>query len=186
MSRTAAIILALAGFTAAFVVAAAPVVAQEAPKAPPKPTVIPAPGGSVIIPTPRHQQSYDTYRYAPARRVGDTLYVSGVILFRGQGEGNDLAAFEAQARRAYKHLDVVLKAAGASFDDVVMVNSFHVWEGPNFTGTRDQQIEIMNKVRAEFTSAPHPAWTAVGTTGLLAPTGIVEIQLIAQLPAGKA
>lgn len=177
MRRIAVFILTITAFAAAFAIAGSPADAQES-----YPKVIPAPGGSVIIPTARHQPSYDTYRYAPARRVGDTLYVSGVIIFRNQGEGNDGAAFEAQARRAYQQLATVLKAAGASFDDVVMVNSFHVWEGPHFTGSRDEQIAIMNKVRAEFTTAPHPAWTAVGTTGLLAETGIVEIQLIAQVP----
>jgi len=30
--------------------------------------------------------------------------------------------------------------------------------------------------------APHPAWTAVGTSGLLAPNGVVEIQMIAYVP----
>jgi enamine deaminase RidA (YjgF/YER057c/UK114 family) len=29
---------------------------------------------------------------------------------------------------------------------------------------------------------PHPAWAAVGTTGLLAPNGAVEIQMIAYVP----
>jgi hypothetical protein len=29
--------------------------------------------------------------------------------------------------------------------------------------------------------APYPAWTAVGTTGLLSDSGIVEVQLIAKV-----
>ena len=29
---------------------------------------------------------------------------------------------------------------------------------------------------------PKPAWTAVGTTGLLGEGGIVEVQMIAQIP----
>lgn len=32
-------------------------------------------------------------------------------------------------------------------------------------------------------SQPYPAWTAVGTTGLLSDGGIVEIQLIARVPS---
>jgi hypothetical protein len=39
-------------------------------------------------------------------------------------------------------------------------------------------------VKDEFMPAPHPAWTAVGTTGLLLETGVVEIQMIAHLPKG--
>jgi len=116
--------------------------------------------------------------------VGDTLYVSGVIIGPRPGEAIDAAGFEAQTRRAFGQLDQMLKAAGASFDDVVMINSFHVWEREDVAVTRMQQIEIMNAVRAEFTTAPHPAWTAVGTTGLLSPTGVVEVQLIAHVPQG--
>lgn len=190
MARAAAIALAIAGFVAAFAIAAGPAAfAQEAlkvdPKNPPKAEMIPAPGGAVVIPSPRHRQVYDSYGYAPARRVGDVLYVSGAIIFRRPEEGTDAAAFEAQVRRTFKALDFTLKAAGASWDDVVMVNSFHVWEGPDFKGERIAQIEVMNKVRAEFSKAPHPAWTAVGTTGLLQPGGIVEVQLIAKVPDGK-
>ena len=189
MGRAAAIALAIAGFAAAFAIAAGPVFAQEAlkidPKSPPKAEMIPAPGGAVVIPSPRHRQVYDTYGYAPARRVGDMLYVSGAIIFRLPEEGTDAAAFEAQVRRTYRALDFTLRQAGASWDDVVMVNSFHVWEGPDFKGERITQIEVMNKVRAEFTKAPYPAWTAVGTTGLLQPGGIVEVQLIAKIPDGK-
>lgn len=186
MGRAAAITLAVAGFAAAFAIAIAPAFAQETvkidPKNPPKAEMIPAPGGAVVIPSPRHRQVYDQYGYAPARRVGDMLYVSGAIVFRLPEEGTDAAAFEAQVRRTYRALDFTLKQAGASWDDVVMVNSFHVWEGPDFKGERLAQIEVMNKVRAEFTEAPHPAWTAVGTTGLLQPGGIVEVQLIAAMP----
>ena len=75
-----------------------------------------------------------------------------------------------------------LTAAGATLDDVALINSFHVWEGPDFTGTRDQQIEIIAKVWREFATGPRPAWTAVGTTGLLGEHGIVEIQLTVHAP----
>lgn len=146
------------------------------------PRRIPASGGEVIIPNAAQQGAYDVVGYAPARRLGDTLYLSGAIIWRGRGEGTDPEAFERQARRTFRSLDATLRAAGASFDDVAMMNSFHVWEGPDFTGTRDQQIAIMTKVRREFTDAPAPAWTAVGTTGLLGEGGIVEVQLIAHAP----
>lgn len=155
--------------------------AQPAP-APSYPVTIPSSGGEVIIPTPGHQRAYDKYDYAPARRAGDTLYVSGDIVGPIGDEGTDAAAFEAQVRRTFRQLDRTLKAAGVTFDDVVMINSFHVWEGPNFPAPRDEQIAIINKVKAEYIKGPHPAWTAVGTTGLLAPRGVVEIQLIAHVP----
>jgi enamine deaminase RidA (YjgF/YER057c/UK114 family) len=167
---------------AAAISAAAPAVAQTAPQYPVK---IPAPGGEVIIPNAGNQRAYDDIKYAPARRVGDTVYVSGVIIAPGPNEPKDMTGLKASARRAFKAVDGMLKAAGGSWDDVVMVNSFHVWESPNFTGAPMDQITVMNEVRAEFTQAPHPAWTAVGTTGLLAPTGVVEMQVIAHIPQKK-
>ena len=49
-------------------------------------------------------------------------------------------------------------------------------------GTREDHINALIEVKNEFMKPPHPAWTAVGTTGLLEPTGLVEIQLIAHIP----
>ncbi|ATQ42282.1 RidA family protein [Caulobacter mirabilis] len=159
-------------------------IAMPAAAQPTYPVKIPAPGGEVVIPSARHQASYDEFHYAPARRIGDVIYVSGVIVGPAPDEGTDAAAFEQQVRRAFRQLDATLKAAGASFDDVAMINSFHVWEGPNAPMPRGDQITIINKVKAEYVKGPHPAWTAVGTTGLLSPRGVVEIQLIAYAPKG--
>lgn len=155
---------------------AMPALAQEA-----YPKRIPTPGGEVIIPSAGHQRAYDSIQYAAARRHGDTLYVSGVIVGRARDEGTDPEAFKAQIRRAFNSLGNVLKASGASFQDVVMINSFHVWEGPDQPAPRNEHLAMFSAVKSEFMKPPHPAWTAVGTTGLLGSNGIVEIQLIARV-----
>lgn len=155
--------------------------AQAAPL-PVYPVAMPSSGGEVVIPSAGHQRAYDAYNYAPARRAGDTLYVSGAIVGPIGDEGTDAAAFEAQVRRTFVQLDRTLKAAGVTFDDVTMINSFHVWEGPNAPMPRGEQIAIINRVKADYIKGPHPAWTAVGITGLLDPRGVVEIQLIAHAP----
>lgn len=145
------------------------------------PLKLPAPGGEVILPDEGAKQSHDAMRYAAVRRVGDVVYLSGVIVNRRDGEGNDVAAFKLQARRALERLRRNLEAAGSDFQHVVMINSFHVWSGPNFAGTRDEQFQAFESVIGEFMKAPYPAWTAVGTTGLLSDGGIVEVQLIANV-----
>lgn len=146
------------------------------------PKRLPSSGGEVIIPSAGGQRAHDEVGYAPARRAGDTLYVSGAIVGRAPGEGTDVAAFEAQVRRALTQLNRTVTAAGATMDDVALISSFHVWEGPDFAGTRMEQIEVIARVWREFSTGPRPAWTAVGTTGLLAPGGIVEIQLTVHAP----
>lgn len=184
-----ALTLALLLATAALPAAAFAQTTTAAPATPAaKPSVaypvkIPAPGGEVIIPTAQHHQAYNEFHYAPARRVGDMLYVSGVVAGPVNDEATDAAGFELQVRRAFKHLDLVLKASGASWDDVVSVNSFHVWESPDVQVTRFEQIDIINKVKGDFVKGPQPAWTAVGTTGLVAPRGVIEFQLTARVPA---
>ena len=143
---------------------------------------IPASGGEVVIATAAEKASaYDQYHYSPARRVGDTLYISGVVAGRRDGEGKDTAAFKDQVRRTFLRLQATLEAAGATFDDVVMLNTFHVWQSPNFEGDRAAQFAAFSAVKDEFMKAPYPAWTAVGTTALVPDNGIVEIQAIAHL-----
>jgi enamine deaminase RidA (YjgF/YER057c/UK114 family) len=145
------------------------------------PLKLPAPGGEVILPTKGAKENHDEWRFAAVRRVDDTLYVSGVIVYRGDGEGNDVAAFKLQVRRALERLKSNLEASGSDFQHVVMINSFHVWQSPHFNGTRDQHFQAFEDVIGEFMKSPYPAWTAVGTTGLLADNGIVEVQLIAKV-----
>lgn len=149
------------------------------------PIRLPSPGGEVILPSAGAKKAHDEWRYAAARRAGDTLYVSGVVVFRAPGEGNDAEAFKAQARRGFEQLKRTLTASGATFADVAMINSFHVWDGPNFAGTKDQQFAAFEEVVGEYVKPPYPAWTAVGTTGLLGETGLVEVQLIVHSPARK-
>ena len=167
--------------------AAAAVAASAAaqPAAAGYPKVIPAPGGHVIIQSPGAQRNYDEYKFAPARRAGDFLYISGVIAGPYGGQARDPAAFTDQTRQAFRILQTILNADGLTFADVVMINTFHVWNGPGFKGTRDEQFAAFAKAKDEFMSAPHPAWTAVGTTGLLADDGVVEIQMIAYAPKKK-
>ena len=148
------------------------------------PLHIPAPGGEVVLPDARAKAAHDDMHYAAARRSGDMVYVSGVIVGRRPGEGNDVAAFKLQTKRTLERVQTILQASGTDLQHVVMINSFHVWQGPNFAGTRDEQFAAFDEVLGTFIKAPYPAWTAVGTTGLLADTGVVEVQVIAYAPQG--
>ena len=170
----------------ALVALAAPAAAQTSatPASPTWPMRIPSPGGEVILPSEGAKRSYDQIKYASSRRVGDTLYVSGVIAGGGRpGQPADAAAYKESLRGAFRAIERNLTAAGATFADVVMINSFHVWDSPHFSGSREDHFQAVSAVKDEFMRAPHPAWTAVGTTGLLSETGLIEIQVIAHVPA---
>lgn len=172
--------------TAAAIAFIATSAAQAQPTAPTYPRLIPAPGGEVVIPVAGFQHAYDTIKFAPARRAGDYLYISGVIAGPAGAPERDAAAFTAQVRRAFKLIEATLRAEGLTFADVAMINTFHVWDGPGFKGTRDEQFAAFSKAKDEFMAPPYAAWTAVGTSGLLADDGVVEIQMIAYAPRRPA
>ena len=159
---------------------------SPAPSAVDQPTRIPAPGGEVILPGVHDRMAYERGGYATIRRTGDLLFLSGVIVARRPDEGTDVNAFKNEVRRTFKRLGQSLAAAGASFDDVVMINSFHVWNGPDFSGSKEEQFEAFEQVKEEFMHGPHPAWTAVGSSGLLGQGGIVEVQMIAHVSSSRA
>lgn len=172
------IILPLSAIAAA--AAAQPTPAQDAPRH------IPSSGGEVILGDKYDGFAYDREDFAPVRRVGDLLFISGIIVARRPDQGTDVESFKNEVRRTFKRIQHELESAGASFDDVVMINSFHVWSGPDFAGTKEEQFEAFNQVKQEFMHGPHPAWTAVGSTGLLGTGGIVEVQMIAHVPGPTA
>jgi enamine deaminase RidA (YjgF/YER057c/UK114 family) len=146
------------------------------------PKTIPASGGEVVITNAAAQAAYDEIRFAPARRAGDFLFVSGLVVAPYGADGRDVEAFKTQTRRAFRFVEATLRQQGLSFADVVMINTFHVWNGPGFAGSRDAQFEAFNAVKDEFMAPPYPAWTAVGATELLGKDGVVEMQLIVYAP----
>ena len=146
--------------------------------------IIPAPGGEVVLPSEGAERAYDEYSYAAARRAGDTLYISGVVTGIRPGAGEGTEAYQQGVRNAFRHLESILAASGLTFADVTMINSFHVWESPAYPVPPLEHFAAFQAVMREFMSEPWPAWTAVGTTGLLAPRGIDEIQMIAHAPEG--
>ena len=116
---------------------------------------------------------YEKIRYAPALKVGNTVYVSGQI---GRNAAMELVeGREAQIVQAFENLKLVLAAAGASMSDVVDLTTFHtdMRDFPLFMEVRDRYI----------TTDPLPAWTAVGAHMLGGTAGyIVEIKAVAVLP----
>lgn len=108
------------------------------------------------------EKTYERFHFAPAYRVGDTLYVSGVI-----GTG-DTAAEEFAS--AFDSLGTTLNAAGFSFADVVDMTSFHtdMADLGDFMAARDGVM-----------SEPWPAWTAIGCTELAIPGARAEVKVTA-------
>ncbi|VWC99004.1 putative endoribonuclease [Burkholderia lata] len=128
-----------------------------------------------IIP-PGFKAWYDTYHFAPATRVGDTIWVSGQV-----GIGADMRpgdGVQAQARIAFESLKAILVEAGASLADVVELTTFH-------TDLR-AEVEAFGAVKDEYFPDRYPSWTAVGVTQLALPELCVEVRAVAVVGSGTA
>ena len=124
----------------------------------------------VVIPSGQ-EVYYEQYHFAPAIRDGNRLYCSGVI---GVGaDGKPPADPETQFVCAFEGVKSVLEAAGVGFDQVIEMTTFHVG--------LQQHLGTFMKVKDRYIAKPYPAWTAIGTTELAFPGGIVEIKVIARL-----
>ena len=125
----------------------------------------------IIVPE-EAKSSYETWGYAPAVKIGNTIYVSGVVS-RLEGEGSYEERYARGFKSALGWIEKVLNEAGASLDDVVDIASFHT--------DLQRQLDVAVKVRMEAMSPPHPAWTAVGTSALATPDGVTEIKVVAHM-----
>ncbi|MFK4061931.1 MULTISPECIES: RidA family protein [Brucella] len=114
---------------------------------------------------------YDKHRYSAAIRSGDLLFVSGQVGSRS--DGTPEPDFAKQVQLAFDNLEATLKAAGATFDDIVDITSFHT--------DPENQFEAVLQVKDRiFSAPPFPNWTAIGVSWL---AGFdFEIKVIARIP----
>ena len=110
------------------------------------------------------------YSHVVSARGGRTVYIAGQVALdaKGQlvGEG-DLAA---QTRQVFANLETALKAAGASFNDVVKTNYY----------LRDaSQVQVIRDVRGKYFTTDLPASTLVEVSRLANPGFLIEIEVVA-------
>lgn len=138
----------------------------------------------VIIP-PGMEILYEKYHYCPGIKAGNTLYISGQV-----GRDDNLqvvTGVEEQFIQAFENVKKVLVAAGASFDDVVEMVTYHV-TGVNLGESSESQqpftipdLALFMKVKDRYFINQFPTWTGVGITTLSTPGLIVEIKCTAVL-----
>lgn len=122
----------------------------------------------------RNPDTYDTWHFAEANRVGRTIWVSGQ---RGFDERDQIARDPViQARVAFRQLERILRDSGATMDDIVCLTTYHVDMA---------HLEGFRAVKDEFIRAPYPAWTIVGVAALASADMLVEIAAIAVVGSGR-
>lgn len=110
--------------------------------------------------------------YAQGWKVGDMVYTSGQLGIDME-TGKLAEGVEAQARASMRNVGEILKAAGASYGDVVKTTIF-VKNLADF--------KTVNTVYAEFFDGVYPARSCVQVAALPM-GGLVEIEAVAMVEA---
>ena len=121
-----------------------------------------------IIPVGSEKMT-DRFRFAPGRRFGNFIFVSGQI----GTVGRELAqGIEAQIDAAFSNVEAVLKAEDTDLNSIADITSYHVGD------VAEHLRHFVSVLKRRF-GDHFPAWTAVGATGLAAPGALVEIKATA-------
>jgi len=126
------------------------------------------PSREIIIP-PAMQTIVERAGYAPAVRVGDTLYCAGQV-----GRTADLQVIEdpeQQFLAAWENLRQVLEAGGCTFEDIVDMTTYHV--------DMSQHMAVFREVKNRVFPRGLAAWTCIGVSELAHPGIVVEIKCVA-------
>jgi enamine deaminase RidA (YjgF/YER057c/UK114 family) len=130
------------------------------------------PGRETVVPEDM-KDVHERFRYSPGVKAGPLLFMAGQL---GRDEHlNVVEDKEAQFAQAFENVEKVLSAAGATFDDVVDMISYH-------TDMRD--LQLFTEVKDRFFTNPDrlPTWTAIGVAALAMPGLFAEIKCTALLP----
>jgi reactive intermediate/imine deaminase len=103
-----------------------------------------------------------------------TIYIAGQVAYDKDGKVVGAADMRAQAEQVFKNLETALGAAGATFSDVVKMNTYV---------TDASQVAAIREVRARYFGATTPASTMVAVAALVRPELMIEIEVVAVVPS---
>lgn len=120
-------------------------------------------------------RNLEKFHYSQAVKVGNRVEISG------QGGWNNDWEFpesvEEEIILAFENVERTLALAGASWEDVIHVNSYHVPTATDFIG--DEHLATMTDQFRKHMGARAPIWTCIGVPSLGDPKMRVEIRVTA-------
>ncbi|MAV36644.1 MAG: hypothetical protein CMJ59_14455 [Planctomycetaceae bacterium] len=93
------------------------------------------------------------------------------LFLSGQVPTDLEADIRTQIRQTFEQIHALLGAAGATFQDVVMIRAYFL--------QLERHLAVFREVRQEFLQPPYPAATVVGVSALAIPGLQVEIEAVA-------
>ena len=107
--------------------------------------------------------------YSHGVKVGNTIYLSGIIAFDPSTKKVEAKTIEEQTERAIRNCEIVLRIGGAALKDVVQV--VVLLKNP-------QDFESMNKAYAKIFPKDQPS-RAVSKLGVDLPNVLVSVMMTA-------
>lgn len=124
-----------------------------------------ADGAEVLVPEDR--KAYEALGFAPAVRVGDMLYLSGVTGAPVARDADD-EALTANFVSIFEQVKATLARAGATFDNVVLMRTYRLDYVKNFL--------LFKAVKDRYVKEPFPAWVDIGINAL-PPGAMAELEV---------
>ena len=121
-----------------------------------------------LPPSPGYSQAAEI---RPGSRI---IYIAGQVAMDRSGKLVGEGDLRAQATQTFENLKAALQASGASFENVVKLNSYFVdiKQAPVFREVRDQYVNVANP----------PVSTAVEVRRLVREEWLIEIEAVAVVP----
>ena len=116
------------------------------------------------------------YTHVVTAQPGRVVYIAGQVALNEKGEVVGRGDLGAQTTQVFENLTTALKAAGATWNDVVKINTYIV----NYNS---EMLPMLREARAKYLSGPNPpASTLVGVLALARPDFLIEIEAVAVIP----
>lgn len=112
----------------------------------------------------------------------DYIFVGGQVSADRNGSVIGEGDIEEQTKNVFENVQLVLRAAGAEMGDIVRLNTYYVYNGPDEGAV--EFWEKMTRVRMQYIADPGPAATAVCVPRLAYPGLLIEVEAIAAVPKG--
>jgi len=111
---------------------------------------------------------------------GKLIYVSGQVSWGPDGKVVGAGDMRAQCEQVFANVTAVLRAAGATWDDIIKMNGYMV-------GVNAENVAAYREVRSKFLKPGRmPASTLVGTTALVQPELLLEVECVAAVGSDAA
>jgi enamine deaminase RidA (YjgF/YER057c/UK114 family) len=115
-------------------------------------------------------------------RAGPFVFVGGQLSADAQGNVIGRDDIEVQTRQVFENVGRVLHEAGATWEDVVKLNTYYVYDGD--PSAAQDYWEKMTAVRMEYLPDPGPCGTGVRVDGLMYDGFLIEVEAIAWVGEG--